>query len=146
MTWTYLSSAPGSSGKSWVRMRIGDTSSGDQLLSDEEILALIDSEGNNHAAAAVAAESIGAQFARQADKQIGKLRISLAKASEHYFTLADRLRVELSEHSGGVYVGGVSEADKLLDEQDTDAVQPAFKRDQFGHYGDDSTGPPGWTS
>lgn len=144
MTWTYLSTAPGSSAKSWVRMRVGDTSSGDQLLSDEEINAMVDAEGTKEGGAALAAETLGAQFARKADKQIGKLRIGLAKASEHYFRLADRLRAELAAKSGGVYVGGVSESDKLLDEQDADVVRPAFRRGQFDNLASDSTGPPGY--
>ena len=144
MAWTYLSTAPNSSAKSWVRLRIGDTSSGDQLLQNEEIDALVEDGGNKYAGAALAAETVGAYFARRADKRIGKLQISMAKTSEHFFQLADRLRVELAEQSGGVYVGGVSLSDKEEDKTDTDAVQPSFAKDQFENPSDDSTGASAW--
>lgn len=130
MAWTYDSTAPGSSDKSWVRMRIGDTSSGDQLLQDEEILAILSVEGDRTVSAAVAAESIGARFARQVDKTVGKLSISMAQASQGYFGLAKRLRSEISL-SGAPYAGGISVSDKAVDTSDTDRVAPAFYTGQF---------------
>lgn len=142
MTWTYLSSAPGSSGKSWVRMRIGDTSSGNALLTDEEIGALLDSEGNKHAAAATAAETVGASLARKADRQIGKLRIAMAQASEHYFDLATRLRNEVARRgtaTASAYAGGVSVSDRETDEEDADVVQPSFRVKQFDNPAQDSS-------
>jgi hypothetical protein len=45
MSWTYASSNVGSSALSWVRLRIGDNTSGDQQLQDEEILAMIADSG-----------------------------------------------------------------------------------------------------
>lgn len=142
MTWTYLSTAPNSSDKSWVRLRIGDTSSGARLLEDEEIEALLDSEGSKHMAAAVAAESLGARFAQKSDKAIGKLRISQGKTADNFFKLAERLRGQAAmSASGGPYAGGISQSDRDLDVEDTDAVQPAFSRGQFDNAGsvDNST-------
>lgn len=127
MSWSYLSSDPGSSGKSWVRLRIGDTSSGDQLLSDEEINVFLDGEGNKYLAAAVAAETVGAQFARKVDKTVGRLRIAHGKAADAYFRTADRLRREMATRVAP-YAGGISEADKDDAEDREDRVQPAFSR------------------
>lgn len=125
MAWTYLSTAPGTSDRSWIRLRTGATSSGDQLLQDEEIDALLTQEGNKWTAGAMAAETIGAHFARQADKTIGKLRIAMSQASLGYFRLANRLRSE-----GGLRVapvaGGISVSDKETVEKDTDRVAPSF--------------------
>lgn len=132
MTFTYVSTGP-TSNKDWVRLRIGDTSSGDPLLTDEEINEVLDEEGNKFLAAAVAAETIGAQYARKVDKSVGKLSISMAQASEHYFALADRLRenVVMDTSVGGPYAGGISQADKDKDEADSDRVDPAFYVGQF---------------
>jgi len=130
MAWSYDSTAPNSSDKSWVRLRIGDTSSGDQLLQDEEISAFVTSEGNREMGAALAAEAIGAQFARKVDKSVGKLAISFSQASEHYFALAERLRREVAV-GAGPYAGGISQADKDANEADTDVVAPSFTVQQF---------------
>lgn len=37
--------------------------------------------------------------------------------------------------AGGIYVGGISESDKLSYERDTDRVQPRFTREQFRRSG-----------
>ena len=135
MAWTYNSTAPNSSDKSWIRLRVGDTSSGDQLLQDEEIEAFLTSEGNRHSAAAIAAESIGAQFARRADKTVGRMSIAMGKVSERYFQMADRLRSEIGTHVAP-YAGGVGVSDKETDETDTDRVTPAFRTDMLQFTGD----------
>lgn len=134
MTWTYNSSNVASSGRSWIRLRIGDTSSGNQLLQDEEIDALLSGEGNKYYAAALAAESLGASNANKVDKTVGKLRIALAKASEHYFSLAERLRRE-ADMRVAPFAGGISQDDKDTTEDDSDRVDPAFARGAFDNEG-----------
>ena len=134
MAWTYNSTAIGSSGLSWVRWRVGDTDTDDQLLDDDEIQAAIDNEGNKELGAAVTAEVLGAHFARKVDKSVGKLRLAMAQASEHYFTLADRLRTEVNMRATA-YAGGISESDRSAEEADTDRVNPAFFTGQFDHPG-----------
>lgn len=131
MSWSYLSSGPGSSDRSWIRARIGDTSSGNPLMQDEEIDMLLDDYGNKWEAGAAAARSIGAQFARQVTKQVGKLKISMAEASNSYFDLAKQLESESRQHTGGVWVGGVSNADKESNTSDTDWAGSMFTRGQF---------------
>lgn len=135
--YSYLSSDPGSSDRSWVRLRIGDNSSADVLLYDEEIDVLLASEGGKYAAAASAARSIGARYARKTDKQIGRLRISMAQASQHYFDLADKLDTEAATAIGGMddivvpYAGGISLSDRDSDADDTDRPEYSFIRGQF---------------
>lgn len=141
VTWSYLSSGPGSSDRSWVRLRIGDNSSDDQLLQNEEIDLLLDTEGSKYGAAAVAARTIAAKYARRVDRTIGKLRISMQQASQHYFALADKIDDEaMSGAAGsvgmsGMYAGGISITEKLSEEADTDRVKPAFTRGQFDNHG-----------
>jgi hypothetical protein len=121
---------------SWVRLRIGDTSSGTAKFADEEINILLGNEGNKYLAAAVAAESIGASLSGSVDKTIGKLSISKGQASERYFALATRLRFEASMHAQP-YAGGISADDKREEEGDTDRVTPGFTADQFAFTGSD---------
>lgn len=135
MSFSYLSSGPGSSDRSWIRMRLGDTSSGTAMLQDEEIDAFIDEYGDKHTAAAAAARTLGAQYARQVTKEVGKLKISMAEASQHYFDLADRMEREsqknLSGDTGGAYAGGISQSEKDSDYADTDWVGSRFQTGQF---------------
>ena len=128
--WTYASTAPNSSDRSWIRLRIGDTNSGDQLLQDEEIDAHISAEGNRYAAAALAAESVGAWFARRADKTAGRMTIAHSRASIAYFDLASRLRTEGATRVTP-YAGGIGVSDKETDEAAGDRVKPGFTARMF---------------
>jgi hypothetical protein len=125
MSWTYASSNAGSSDLSWVRMRVGDCTSGDQLLQDEEIEANLSEMGDKYFAAARSARSISAWFSRRVQKSIGKLSISCQQASESYERLAVQLEME-----GGFratpYCGGISVSDKENVESDSDRVLPQF--------------------
>ncbi len=125
MSFSYLDTEPESSARSYIRLLLGDTSSGKAMLSDEEIDAFLSLEGGRDIAAAAAADAIGATFARQVDKTVGKLKISIGKASESYFALGDRLRFKAASRAAP-YAGGISVSDKLDAEQDTDRVKPAF--------------------
>ena len=130
MTWTYDSTAPASSAKSYVRLRVGDTTSGDQLLQDEEILAVISEESNVLKSAAICARSIAGTFSRRTDKTVGKLRINMGQASQHYYDLADDLEREAARKSA-LWAGGVSLSDKEATEQDSDRWAPVFEIGQF---------------
>jgi len=130
MGFSFASSNVGSSDLSWVRFRVGDTSSGSYRLDDEEINALVSEQGNKYIAAAICAEAIGAGFAQRVDKTVGKLQISMSQASERYFKLADRLRAEAGMRAEP-YAGGISQSDKDSEEADTDRVSPNFTIAQF---------------
>lgn len=134
MTWTYTSTNITSSGLSWVRLTIGDNTSAAQQLMDEEILALISTYGSQLRAAIAAAKALGAKYARQADKTVGRLSISASQIAKNYYELADQLEEQLGTMTGGaggMYAGGISEADKDIDRDDLDRPVPAFALGQF---------------
>jgi len=137
MTWTYLSTAPGSSDRSWLRARIGDTSSDDPQLTDEELDLLLDNAASRNHAAEQAARTLAARYARKADRKIGSLSITWSRIAQNYIDLAERLRVEAAGSAGsvGVWAGGVSQADR--DAETTDADRPArrFTDGQFADPG-----------
>ncbi len=111
------------------------------MLQDEEIDAFLSLEGGRDIAAGHAAAAIGATFARQVDKTVGKLKISMAQASDHFFGLADRLAFKANSRAAP-YAGGISRSDKLDVEADTDRVKPSFSvgmHDFTGANVDDST-------
>ena len=141
MSWSYLSSGPGSSDRSWVRLRVGDNSSGDQLLQNEEIDLLLSEAGNKYAAGAAAARAIAAHYGRNVSKTIGKLRIEMSQASEAYRSLAEDLDDEAasgaaaSDGMNSPYAGGVSLSDRASDAADTDRPDYAFTRGQFDNPG-----------
>jgi len=105
VTATYNSTTVGSSGLSTVRFLIGDTSTGTALLTDEEINAVLTNYSSNHSlAAAWCCDSTAA-----------------------YTKRAEILRRQAG-YGARLFVGGRSEATKDTRAQDTDYVQPFFKR------------------
>lgn len=138
MTWSYLSSEPGSSNRSWVRLKIGDNDSGTPELQDEEIELLISDEGSKERAAIAAARALGARYARRADKKIGRLSINASQIAKSFFDLANELEKGLGRKAGGsdgIYAGGISISDKRTEEADSDRVAPAFAKGQFDNPG-----------
>lgn len=125
MTWTYTPANAGSSGLSWVRMRVGDTTSGDQLMQDEEIQAILTDVGDKYVAASRSCRQISAWFARRVQKSAGKLSLSANQASERYAKLADELLMEAGLRCIP-YAGGISLADKENLADDADRVLPQF--------------------
>jgi hypothetical protein len=130
MAFTYLSTAPASSDRSYVRLRLGDTDIDNHQLDDAEIDALLDTYGNKFLAAAFLAETLGASNASRTDKKVGNLTISHSQTSKHYFDLATRLRYEATSRAT-VYAGGISVSDKAAVEQDSGRVAPKFSVGQF---------------
>ena len=132
MTWSYISTAPFSSSMSEVRLRIGDTSSSNTFLKDEEIFGVVDNTGGgNTMAAAVCADLIAARVARKVSISEGAFSASLQMQYNHYRSLAKRLRLEARAGTGVVYGGGLSQADVSSVESDSDRVVPAFRVGQF---------------
>lgn len=130
MAFTYLSTAPASSDRSYVRLRLGDTNIASYRLEDAEIDALLGVYGNRLLAAAVLAETLGAANASRTDKKVGSLSITRSQSSKQYSDLSRRLRMEASMYATP-YAGGISRADKKAVEADTDRAAPAFG---FGQY------------
>ena len=134
MSWTY-SGDPAASDADAVRFLIGDTSTTDQQLQDAEIAYLLTTEGSVYRAAAQAARSIGAKYARLVDKSVGDLRLSYSQRAASYEKLAASLVARATTRTATPYAGGISAADKALDEQDTDLAKPAFTVGQFDFPG-----------
>lgn len=134
MSWSYLSSAPGSSDRSWIRFRIQDNSSDDQLLSDEGLDLLLADAGREKSAVQ-AARTIAAQFTRRANKEVGKLKIRMGDLAKQYFDLADSLEFEFSASltggGTGMYAGGTSLDDINTEREDPDRPPPSFETGQF---------------
>lgn len=126
---------PASSTADALRFQVGDTDNDDLLLSDEEIDYLVAQHPTLLRAAANAARTIAAKYARQVDSEIDQIRILAQFRFEHYTDLAKELDKQASLGGsgamalGGVYAGGISKSDKELLTDDTDAVQPRFSRD-----------------
>lgn len=130
MAWTY-SGDPSTSLKDAVRFEIGDTDATDPILQDEEIAYVIANRTvggvnpNVYLVAAEAADDVSAKFARQVNKNVGRLRVNAENKAIHYKTLANDLRKKAPV---AWYSGGLTNTDKSMLPQDQDAVQPAFSK------------------
>lgn len=133
MTWSYnpASTAP----LDEVRWLLADTDPTDPLQQDEEITRVLTRQPNTYRAASTIARQIARQFARQCDMEIAQeVRISLSDRSKQYFDLAKDMESEANAGAGGlggvgVFVGGVSVAQKQAAESNDDRVRPAFTRE-----------------
>lgn len=128
MTWTYNSTAVGSSGLSTVRFHIGDYSSGDQLLTDEAIQAVLSNIVANHMlASAYCADALAANYSRQADTRNEGLDVMASQRAKAFAKLAVDLRRRAGS-SATIFVGGRSKQTKDDRRADDDLVQPEFER------------------
>jgi len=131
MTWTYNSTLIASNSKDWIRWRVGDTSSGDQLQQNEEITAAVSEYGDKVLAAAGVADAISAAYARRVDSKMGKLDLKWSQMSERYAALADDLRIESGSAGIAPWSGAISIDAKQAEQEDTDRVKPSFARGMF---------------
>ena len=133
MTWSY-DGDPANSDLDAVRREIGDTNTNDQLLSNEEVNFALDQEGDSiTAASARCCEWLMREFAKQADKTIGQLNITLSQKSIRYEAMATKLRKKGIKSALAPYAGGLSETERDIDEADTNLVQPIFTKDIFSN-------------
>lgn len=129
MTWSY--SAALATNKDKVRREIGDTVSSDPLLEDEEIEYALTAEGSSVLrAAARCCEFLAARFARETDASLGEYSESRSQKARMFAERARELRARASAVVSP-YCGGLSEAEKETAADDTDLVQPFFKRDMW---------------
>ena len=136
MTWSYTS--PDNSDSDMVRFRIGDTDTTDQLLSNEEIAAILAVQSDTTLAAAQCAEALAAKYARKASFGNMSLRVG-AERFKQFKGLAATLRSQSSADAlakgAAITVGGrlISEREALA--SDTSVVQPAFRVNDNDHPG-----------
>lgn len=144
MAWTY-SGDPSSSARDSIRFLIGDTDTNDQLLSDEEI-AWVNSEASGSTTATTAVYdaamrcclTIASKLAREADKTIGDLSVSMSQRAKAYREQAVELK-NLATREGAVpipYAGGITISDKEVDEQNSDLFRSWFSSGQFENVRD----------
>lgn len=135
MSWSYTQN-PSTSDKDMVRFKIGDTLASDQLLQDEEISSILVEQPDPTLAAAICSEAIAGRFSRLADTTVGKTSISYSQKATAYMELATKMRKQYKQSYKAVpYAGGISEADKQIDKDDTDRTQPYFERGMFDNPG-----------
>lgn len=84
MAWSYNSAAM-EVDLNWVRFKVGDTDSSDQLLQDEEMTSLISLHQSRELGAVAAARAIAAKYAR----------FGAMKETEAFSLLADKLEDEV---------------------------------------------------
>ncbi len=131
MAWSYEpSTAP--SDKNAVRLTIGDTSSSDPLMEDEEITYLLSVHGGITFTSAQCCDNIAAKFSRDADLMEGTFRITASQMARAYERQAVRLRKQ-GALGAPPYAGGISISDKDVDESNTDVPVPSFRIDMFAH-------------
>lgn len=125
--WSYNVSDLATSEKDQVRLLIADTTSKDQLVADEEILFSLTQRSSIYGAAAMLCRSLATQFARQADTVQETLRVMYSSKMRAYNQMAMQYEAQSVGRSGvSGYAGGISIADKIREENNTDRVPPNF--------------------
>lgn len=107
-------------------------------LSDESITAILAIESDARTAAAICAESLAGKYAGLVDKKIGDLSISYSQRSKQWAEVAVKLRASSRQGLFTPWAGGLSEAEKRANRENTDLVQPAFRRDLFAEDSEDT--------
>jgi hypothetical protein len=128
-----------STDKDKVRFYIQDTDTANAQMQDEEITAMISLHGSYKEAAIVCCETLAMGYAGQDDsRKIGNMTLSnfFAK-SKRYLELAKILKARFSNVITP-YAGGISVSGKETYAEDSDIVQPAFKRNMMDNsYGEE---------
>lgn len=145
--YTY-SSNPATDDKDAVRALLGDTNKDGKgwMLSDQEILWLLSTEGSQLASAAAGAEMIAAQFTGPnrniVIKRIGDLmkasggaRGGGASAGGDWMSYAHMLRKRIARGAMPI-AGGISQDDREPDRSDPGTVQPQFRVGMDDFIGD----------
>lgn len=131
---------PASSPADALRFYLQDTSTSaaTAVLNDGEVAFLLARRGNDPLRGAIlGAISLAARYSATANaksKSVGPFSISGGDPAEHYRSLAAQLSAELAGSQGViVYSGGISRADKALNQTDTDWDKPWFRRGLHDH-------------
>jgi len=139
MAWTY-GGDPSANARDAIRFLIGDTDTNDQLLNDDEI-AWVNNQvsGSDTAITALYAAGyrccviIASKFSRLADQSVGDMKVSMSQKAKAYRDQANEI-LALAGREGNVptpYAGGITRADKEVDQDDSGLVRAFFSRGQF---------------
>jgi hypothetical protein len=135
MAWTYSVSQLAATPLYQVRYLVGDTKITDQQVQDEEIAFALLQRPSIYAAAAMVCRSLSAQLSREADTVDKDLRTTLSARATAYARRATEYETKASVRGGSMpYAGGISIADKIMNEQDPDRVQPQFTQSMDDNY------------
>jgi len=129
MTWTYTD--PGTSSRDWIRWRVGDTDTSDQLQTDEEIAAALGTYGSKFKAAAAVARAIAAKFSRKADMGMDQFSVRHSQKAAAYLALASDIEAGVALDAGRVASIAISETDRQTEMDDDDRPMPAFTSGMF---------------
>ncbi len=126
MTWTFNATSI-TTDLAKVRSRCGDVNTNDQLLTDEQINAILSDNPDLDEAAAISCEEIIAKLARDVDRSNLGMSASRSQKIQHFTDVADRLR---GRAVAKVSFGGASDSDKDTIESDADFPLPLIRRTQ----------------
>jgi len=129
MTWTYTD--PGTSDRDWIRWRVGDTDTTDQLQSDEEIAAALATYGSKFKAAAAVARAIAAKYSRKADLTMDQLSVKHSQKAAAYLKLATEIEAGVALDAGRVSSIQITNTDWQAEREDDERPQPAFASGMF---------------
>lgn len=142
MAWSYdpndLDKSTESGRLNVVRLLVGDTSTSEQQVQDEEItFALGETNDSVYYAAAWVANSIASSYARQVDSEIDSTLVAkFSQLHKHYRTLSDNLTRDAIRFDGaalGLSAGGISVSEVEFVRQFSNRVKPKFYDDQFDY-------------
>lgn len=111
----------------YVRLNIRDTDNNNAKFQDEEIEMILNEEGGNVLYASYnLCLTLSAKFAYLASTKIGDYEVKYTDLSKYYQSLADKFRIKAATRSAVPYAGALTHADKEVDEENLDMVQPRF--------------------
>lgn len=136
--WPYIvGSPPPQTCIDTVRFILGDTLESDPQLQDGEVVGLLaQNVGDPYQSAIEGCRALATRYARQADKSVGDLRISASQKSKAYEAMVLQIQAQAIRFATPVsYAGGISEADRQIDLEDDDRVEPAFSKGMMDDRG-----------
>jgi len=137
MAWTYdpttLGTTTAAGRLNSVRLLSGDTDTFDKQLENEEIE--FTQTGNNvYYSAAWVARAISSKYSRLVDTELdGVLTSKYSTLAKQYMTLADTLEYQGKTAGAviGIKAGGISATAVKAVRENTDRIDPSFRRDRF---------------
>jgi len=141
MSWSFNESLTTDRDK--VRLRIGDTDTNDQILSNETIDALLTEHGSDVMLATISCvRAIIAKYARNMTRGAVGMTADMSVFVAHYQELLSDLIKQNRGNSGVRYKSAFSESRKETIESDDDYIRPfaAVGRDDYPGSGQNSPG------
>lgn len=115
-----------------VRVRIGDTNANNQLLSNEEITALLSAFGSDIIQTVIGSiRAIIAKLARDYDRSNVGMSVQRSQQVQHYKDLLEQFTgsgIEGINTRAGMFVGGLSQSTEESFDDDTDYKSPDLRR------------------